>query len=334
MGFEFLLPAKIIFGRGSLARIREEVARLGGTGVLLVTSLEMLREQALVSAAELLREGGMECRVFAGVDPEARMENACDCVALARAKECNLVVGFGRGPVLDVAKKAAAEVGACSIMVPTTAGSGGEVTHEVVLRTNGEARSFRDAALTPDVALVDPDLTDGTPPRATVIEGIDALAHAIESEQSAPGNPMVTALAAKARQLIWENLRAAADDVPEARTNLSLGSLFAGLAAGNSTTTLSHALAYPLTAQGIPHGEAVCMMLPYALEFNGAGADMSDGLRALMASAGISFRFTGDVQELARAVLRDTRRLEHNPRPVTGDDVVAIYQRARADYGT
>ena len=125
----------------------------------------------------------------------------------------------------------------------------------------------------------------------------------------------------------------AVDNVPEARVNLSLGSLMAGMAFGNSGTTLCHALSYPLTNAGIPHGEAVATMLPYTLEFNGFDADIIAELKALISALHISVKFSGDIDEMARVVMKDTRHLANNPREVSFEDIVSIYHRAQKEPG-
>lgn len=331
--FDLILPRQIIFGRGAVRRVAEEVRRLGVSRALVVTSQGMLRRDGLLRLSAALREGSAEATIFAGVEPEHPMDNACDCVNLARDRECNLVVGLGGGSVLDVAKKAAADLEAYKIMIPSTAGSGGEVTHQAVLQEDGRSRSFADRSLTADVAVIDPDISSTMPPRLTALSGIDALAHAIECGECRTGTPVTRALAGRARRLLDENLAMAVDGRPEARENMALGSLMAGMALGNSGTGLGHALAAPLADLGMPHAEAVVAMLPYSMEFNDFAEEDIARVRGLAASLDILPRLVGSVSELAAAAMKDAASLRSNPREVTLSDVVRIYAQAKSDLG-
>jgi alcohol dehydrogenase class IV len=329
--FDFVLPELVIFGRGSLSRVGGEATRLGAGQALVVTSQGMLRRPALLQVSGALRDLQIESRVFAGVEPEPTLESVHDCVSLARDTQSDLIIGLGGGSALDVAKKSAAELGISTIMVPSTAGSGSEVTHEVDLRTNGEKRVFVDGSLTPDVAIVDPDVSSTTTPRQTALSGLDALAHAIESAESTAASPPAKALARQARSILVENLASAVSESPEAKDNMALGSLMAGMAAGNSGTGLCHALASALADLGMTHAEAVAVMLPHAMEFNGSDVEEISCVRQVLSSAGIRPRFTGDVPEMAAKVMNDTARLGRNPREVGLPDVLSIYRRARRD---
>ncbi len=333
MNFNFILPPKIIFGEGTLEKIGEEAKRLGSKRVLIVTSRGMLKRESLKRAAESLRAHKLSSEVFARVVPEPPVENVHECAAVARETRSDLLIGLGGGSAMDVAKKTAADLRLPKIMVPTIAGSGSEVTHESVLKVDGEKKAFVEENLVADVAIVDPNLARSLPPRVTASSGMDALAHAIECYQSRRSNLLVKTLAFEAHKLIKDNLSQAVDNVPEARVNLSLGSLMAGMAFGNSGTALCHALSYPLTNAGIPHGEAVATMLPYALEFNGFDVDIIAELKALISALDISVKFSGDINEMARVVMKDTRHLANNPREVSFEDIVDIYHKAQKEQG-
>ncbi len=327
-GFELILPGSVVFGRGSLARVGEQIRRLGGSRALVVTSPGMPQRPCLGQLLDSLGAAGAGGRVFSATEPEPPLDNVIDAVVFSGDNGCDIVIGLGGGSVIDVAKMTAAELKLPRIMIPTTAGSGSEVTHEAVLKVDGKKRAFVDAAMVPDVAIVDPDLVATMPARLTAACGMDALAHAIESRDSRKSSLLVRALAGEAYRLIQGNLRDAVEGVPAAQEAMSLGSLLAGMAFGNSGTSLCHALSYPLTNLGIPHGQAVSAMLPGALKFNGFDASIIAELRELTFSVGLTAGADGDPREMAEVVMRDTRHLGNNPREVAFEDVVEIYQTA------
>jgi alcohol dehydrogenase class IV len=212
-------------------------------------------------------------------------------------------------------------------MIPTTAGTGSEVTHESVLKVEGEKRAFVDKRLTADVAIVDPSLMMTMPKRLIASSGIDALAHAVESYECKKSNALTRTLAHKAYSLIKDNIKKAISYNKDAISSMALASLMAGMAFGNSGTTLCHALTYPLSNKGIPHGEAVAIMLPPSLEFNNFDNEVITEIREISKDVGLPARFEGDVHEMATVVMKDKRHLANNPRKVTFEDVIAIYRK-------
>jgi alcohol dehydrogenase class IV len=214
-------------------------------------------------------------------------------------------------------------------MVPTTAGTGSEVTHESVLKVEGKKKAFVEAGLTADVAIVDPDLCQTMSKRLTASSGMDALAHAVECQESRKCNPISQTLALEAFKLIKDNLLQAVKGNTQARVNLSLGSLVAGMAFGNSGTTLGHALSYPLSNRGMPHGEAVAMTLPHALEFNGSNLAFAKRLRKLVRIIEFQWDPRWDINEMAIEVMQDERHLGNNPVEVTFEDVLGIFDKMK-----
>jgi alcohol dehydrogenase class IV len=323
--FELLLPKKIIFGAGSVERVGNEAKHLACKNALIVTSRGMRRRDAIKKVMDSLNNHEINPNVFYDVDPEPPIENVYDCMKIA--KDCDVIIGVGGGSVIDVAKKAAAELDTRKIMIPTTAGTGSEVTHESVLKVEGKKRAFVDENLIPDVAIVDPNFMKTMPPRLVASSGIDALAHAIECYDSKRSNFLVKSLAFNAYEIIKDNLRNAVVGDEKAIENMALGSLMAGMAFGNSGTALAHALSYPLSNEGIPHGEAVAMVLPYALEFNDFDAGMIHEVKAILRDLKLGRAITGDIEEMGRVVMADTKHLSNNPREVRYEDVVAIYEK-------
>jgi alcohol dehydrogenase len=329
MSFSFILPQKVIFGSGSIELTGEEAKRLGGRTVLIVTSPGMVHRPHLKQTADSLKKHKLKFDVFSEVTPEPPIEDAYRCVAFARKKVTDLLVGLGGGSVMDVAKKAAADLSLPKIMVPTTAGTGSEVTHESVLKVDGKKKAFVEAGLTADVAIVDPDLCQTMSKRLTASSGMDALAHAVECSESKKSNPIAKTLALEAYNLIKDNLMQAVKGDTQAIANLSLGSLVAGMAFGNSGTTLGHALSYPLSNRGIPHGEAVAMVLPYALEFNGSDPAFAGKLRKFVRTIELRWHPRWDAHEMAAEVMEDKRHLGNNPVEVTFADVLGIFEKMK-----
>jgi alcohol dehydrogenase class IV len=327
--FTFILPEKIIFGEGSISQIGEEANRLGARKALVVTSQGMLKREAMAQVTKSLRKHQMSSEVFSQVEPEPPMDNVHACATFAEEIDCDLLIGLGGGSVMDVAKKVAANLRLPRIMATTTAGTGSEVTHESVLKVDGRKKAFVDEGLVPDVAIIDPNLCRTMPPRLAASSGMDALAHAIECYDSKRANTLIKAVAFQAYTIIKDNLEKAIQGNQQARVNMALGSSLAGIAFGNSGTTLGHALSYSLSNEGIPHGEAVAMMLPYALECNRFDKDITSWVKRIASEFGFHPRFRGDPEEMARVVMEDTKHLSNNPVAVTLEDIVDIFQRAR-----
>ena len=329
MNFEFILPQKIIFGQGSITRVGEESKELGARRVLIVTSRGMLKRESLKEVTASLKDYQLNFEIFSNVAPEPPIENVYDCISLAKKNEYNLIIGLGGGSVLDVAKKAAADLGLPKIMAPTTAGTGSEVTHESVLKVDGKKKAFVEKSLVPNVALVDPDLTETAPLPLAASSGIDALAHAVECYESRKSNLLVKTLALEASKLLRENIQKAMAGNDEARINMSLGSLIAGMAFGNSGTALGHALSYPLSNRGIPHGAAVAIVLPYAMEFNNAEADFISKIKEVTMLIEPRWGNEWDVEDMVKEVMKDEKHLANNPRQVTYEDVLRIFEQIR-----
>ncbi len=332
MSFSFILPQRVIFGAGSVEGIGGEAKRLGGSKVLVVTSAGMPGRAHLKRAAASLRKQELVLEVFAGVSPEPSTEDVNRCVAVACEKGIDLVIGLGGGSAMDVAKKAAADLSLPKMMVPTTAGTGSEVTHVSVLKVGGRKQSFLDPKLTPDVAIVDPDLSRTMSKRVAAGSGMDALAHAVECCESRRRNPISRTLAQAAYDLIKDNLQQAVAGDGGAMDSLSLGSLMAGMAFANAGTTLGHALSYPLSNRGVPHGEAVAMVLPHALEFNRSDFALAERLRALVSMIEPAWDPSWDIEEMAGEVMADERHLSNNPVQVTFGDVLGMFEKMRREF--
>jgi alcohol dehydrogenase len=243
-------------------------------------------------ALEPLREAGIPYRVFDQVPPDSSLDVVGEVAEMYQGQGCDGFVAIGGGSVIDTVKGAAASISTGGedfarlqgseilheelppfIAIPTTAGTGSEVTLvAVVADTQAHAKlSYTSYRLVPHCALLDPTLTTSLPPKLTATTAVDALTHAIEAYTSIQKNPVSDALACGAIDLISRNLDEACTN-PEnrdARTNLALGSCMAGAAFSNAMVGLVHAIGHSLGGLAhVPHGLAMTILLPHCVHFN------------------------------------------------------------------
>ncbi len=298
--WDFSLPTQIQFGRGGLRRLGQFTANLGSSALLVGYEDQTGLEDVYAKAEKLLEKAGLKTTTCYTVPPDPGAELIEQGTELARQCGADVVVGLGGGSVIDAAKGIAAltRLGGCLwdhtganpkskpvldtvpvIAVPTTAGTGSEVSNVAVFTHDRvgsvEGVPIKDAivgpALRPKLALVDPDLTVGCPPSLTAACGADALGHAIESCLSRRATPIASALAAQAVQLVVDNLAAAVErpDDPEPREPLALAATVAGAAFSAAGVVVPHAIAQALGAVlHVPHGLSVALATRQGLAFN------------------------------------------------------------------
>jgi len=380
--FTFETAPKIICQQGGTDDLGEIAKGLGISRLFLVTDPGLIKAKLIDGALVSLAAANVHVTVFSEVladPPEASVLAAVD---EARAANVNGVVGFGGGSSLDTAKLVAllartpqslSEIYGIGlargprlplIQVPTTAGTGSEVTPIAILTTpHHEKKGIVTPLLYPDIALLDSRLTLGLPPGITAMTGVDAMAHAIEAFTTRlKKNPLSDALAVKALQLLYTNLPAAVNDGsdPAVREKMLLGSLFAGMAFANAPVAAIHALAYPLGGHyHLPHGLTNSLVMGPVLEFNlsaaqplyaelgrallpelpSAGDEVAAGafvevIRARVAAMPYAqtLRAVGVSEDalpiLAEDAMKVQRLLVNNPRDVAYDDALAIYHAA------
>jgi alcohol dehydrogenase class IV len=290
MRFEFATATRIIFGAGVLREVGP-LAREFGPKALVVTGADPRRAEPLLS---LLREHGVGAIGFP-VPGEPAIETVQQGVALARQENCRLVISFGGGSALDAGKaiaamlanpgelldylevigrgKALANPSAPFIAIPTTAGTGSEVTRNAVLASpeHGVKVSLRSPLMLPRVAVVDPELTYDLPPAVTASTGLDALTQLIEPYVCSRANPMTDAVCVEGIQRAARSLRAAFADGRDtaARTDMAVASLFGGMALANAGLGAAHGFAGPIGGQfPAPHGAVCAVLLPHVMEAN------------------------------------------------------------------
>lgn len=302
MGLEFVYtqPVRIYFGAGQFAKLPQILEELGLNRCVAVCDPFLEKTvSGLMESCRTIRA------VFSEVEPNPQLSGAAKLAALIRETEADSVIGVGGGSTMDTAKFAAAIAGEnapaedffCGVLpfrqdhipvitVPTTAGTGSEVTQVSVMTHGREKKTINNPAFMPRAAVVDPTLTLSVPKRTTMNTGLDALAHALEGYWSRNHQPISDLMAVQAVRLVMENLEAAWRDGSdmEARTNMSLAALLGGLAFALPKTAGSHACSYPLSEDyNLPHGEACAFTLDSFVRLN---AD--ERLEELCRAAGLS----------------------------------------------
>ncbi|WP_306259379.1 iron-containing alcohol dehydrogenase [Pararhizobium sp. IMCC21322] len=381
--FTFNTAKSIRFGSGQLDLLGDITKTLTDDKLLLITDPGMMATGIVDRAINILGQSGFEIVLFNEVEADPPEVKILQAVELATSQKIGCVIGLGGGSSLDVAKLVALlavgkeklsdiyGVGNVKgprlplILVPTTSGTGSEVTPISIVTTGtNEKMGVVSPIILPDIAVLDPVLTIGLPPHITAATGIDAMVHAIEAYASANpnNNPMSRMLAEKALTLTGGSLLTAVQDGQNltARSDMLLGSLLAGQAFANSPVAAVHALAYPLGGRfHIPHGLSNALVLPHVLRFNAelkpepyaelapfAFAELAqidpqkranafiEKLVELSCDCGLqqNLRQMGIAQEvlpdLADDAMNQSRLLVNNPRALTREDALAIYSSA------
>jgi alcohol dehydrogenase len=292
--YEFKLPSKILSGDEALEHIPHELSTLGASRPLLLSDqgLEKVGTVATVRAA--LRQGGMDAaETFCRIPPDSSIQVVNEIASLYRASSCDSLIAVGGGSVIDTAKGVGmvlAQAGSdllesagCEVLprgehvpfvaVPTTAGTGSEATLVAVVANPQEQvkMEFLSYYLLPDVAVLDPRMTETLPPRVTASTGFDALVHAIEAATCLQRNPVSDAFAEKAMAQIVQNLPLAVKNGKNraARMAMANGSLLAGAAFSNSMVGLVHAIGHALGGVcHVAHGDAMTILLPAVMKYN------------------------------------------------------------------
>lgn len=379
---EFYSPIKVVFGNGAIRVIGSELGRREAKSVFIVTDPVIVESGVLDVARAVIREHGISVYTFA--DVEAEPTDACVVNALGELKTkcCDTVLGVGGGSCLDVAKVVAlmamhsGEVedllghdrvlrrGLPTILVPTTAGTGSEVSNVAVLRNSvdGNKVGITSTYVLPDMAIVDPELTVTLPPEITANTGLDAFSQSLEPYLSLSANPFSDLVAERAISLIWRHLPKAFQrgDIIENRYWMSFAATLSGMAFCSGKVTAVHALSYAFSGkQALPHGRAVAIMLPHVLEdavvnckvklarcasLMGAKVDglpvevaaleTVDAVKRLLQSVGVSWKLKdygfseADIPLLVERAWRYRGLFSEHPRYLAEDDVYGLFRRA------
>ncbi|MCA1989381.1 MAG: iron-containing alcohol dehydrogenase [Desulfarculus sp.] len=381
-GFSFDSIRRTVFGQGTSEQLGQEVLLLGTKKVLVVIDPQVHSAGVADPALKSLQQAGVKYAIYDRITREPEPAEADDAATLGREFGAQAVVGIGGGSALDLAKAAGVlmtnlgpateyvglelvkKPGKPVICLPTTAGTGSEVTFTAVFtrRADGFKGGINGRMLFPHTAILDPLLTVSCPAYITAITGMDALTHAMEAYTSRAATPISDLNALKAIELIGDNLRQAVahGENLAAREGMMLGAYLAGLALAQAGVGAVHAMAYPLGAFfDIPHGEANAVLLPYVLEFNlmacpdrfaqmaYALAELPEDLttrEAAEACVQEVYELSDDVgipasldaldvprervPEMAQKAMTVARPIANNPRKVTAADLEQVYQRA------
>nr|WP_193767026.1 iron-containing alcohol dehydrogenase [Lysinibacillus parviboronicapiens] len=370
-------------GWGSLSHLLDEVKRLKASKILVVTD-PFLKDIGLTNqVTEPLEAEGYAIEIYTEVVPEPPLAIGEKLVAHTRVNAFDLVIGVGGGSALDLAKlagvlashegnvahylnltgtKQITEKGIPTILIPTTSGTGSEITNISVLSLETTKDVVTHDNLLADVAIVDPALTISLPPKVTAATGVDALTHAVESYISKNASPVSDALALQAIRLISNSIRTAVANGQDkqARTDMSYGSYLAGIAFFNAGVAGVHALAYPLGGQfHIAHGDSNAVLLPYvmgyirqscekrmkdiydAMGFSSINLSQEEAsykcvaeLKRLVEDVGIPSSLKGfnipedALQSLTNDGIKQRRILARSPMPLLKEDIYTIYKAA------
>ncbi|MCE9519550.1 MAG: iron-containing alcohol dehydrogenase [Verrucomicrobia bacterium] len=358
---------RMVFGNGALVRLGE-LAREHGARAMLVTDAGIVKAGHAERALNSLRSAGLQVELFDRVHENPSTQDVADCVAVGREFQADLLIGLGGGSSMDTAKgcnfiltnggemKDYWGVGKATkpmlplIAIPTTAGTGSECQSFALIsdeKTHAKM-ACGDSKAAAKIALLDPELTISMPHRVTVLTGIDAIAHAIETAVTKKRNAISTVYSRESFRLLiggFERVLRDPNDL-EARGYMLLGAAFAGTAIENSMLGAAHSCANPLTAQfGIVHGHAVGLMRPHVIRFNSAlvepaleyrnlyDGDLADRVSVLLAEARLPGKLAdlgvtiNDISSLAaEAATQWTAKF--NPREVTTTDFAMLYEAA------
>jgi alcohol dehydrogenase len=382
--FTVTQPTRLQFGAGTVKNLGRTVKEFNGSKVLLVVDPGLVKAGLLDRLTVPLEQEGIPLVVYDEIDPEPGLKLADKGCAIAREAGCDCVVGAGGGSSMDVAKAVSIlltnggkavdylglglikKPGVPKIMIPTSAGTGAEVTFTAVFinEETGSKGGMNGDPLYPDAAILDPELTLSLPAKVTAYTGIDALTHALEAYTSTQAHIISEMYSLEAIDLIARNLPAACANGGNlaARSAMLLGSLLGGKALATAGVGLVHAMAYPLGGMfGIPHGLANAVLLPYVVQYNLPGnyekfallaellGQNTEGLSRrdaaslcvealydLNADVGIPASLKDldmdipfdQIPKMAEIALTVTRPVENNPRRPSPADVMAVYERA------
>jgi len=383
--FQFNTTPGLRFGSGQAKNSCKEISEKLGEKILFITD-KGLMSLGLTDPTikELKKNGSVE--VFDDVEADPSQKTLLNAIEIGKKIKATGVIGFGGGSSMDVAKLSALILGSNEnleeawgvanakgprlplVLIPTTAGTGSEVTPiSIITVGEEEKKGVSSSLILPDLAILDPELTLGLPASTTAATGIDAMVHAIEGFASSNknNNPISKMLAIEALKLLGSSIEQAVLDGSnvEARGKMLIGAMLAGKAFANSPVAAVHALAYPIGGTfHISHGLSNSLVLPYVLRFNtvdtkaskdyaelapyvfpnidinkgaqAVSAEFIDKLEDLSKKLGLPQKLREvDIpkeacEKMARDAMKQTRLLINNPREVTEKDALNIYQSA------
>ena len=383
--FQFNTTPGLRYGSGQAKDSCKEISNKLGQSILFITDKGLmslgLTEQTL---KELKKISSVE--IFDDVEADPSKKTLLKAIEVGKKIKATGVIGFGGGSSMDVAKLTALILGSGEnleeawgvanakvprlplVLIPTTAGTGSEVTPVSIITVGEEEKKgVSSSIILPDLAILDPDLTLGLPAGTTAATGIDAMVHAIEAYASSSknNNPISKMLSIEALKLLGGSIEKAVFEGSnvEARGNMLIGAMLAGKAFANSPVAAVHALAYPIGGTfHVSHGLSNSLVLPYVLRFNSVDskaskdyaelapyvfpeidtnrgaqsvcAEFIDKLESLSKKLGLPQKLRevdipkNACEKMAKDAMKQTRLLVNNPREVTEKDALNIYHSA------
>ena len=383
--FQFNTTSGLRFGEGSSISSCNEIINKLGSNIFFITD-NGLMSLGLTKPIISEIEKKSQVKIFDKVEVDPSRSTLLNAINEAKLFKATGVIGFGGGSSMDIAKLVALILGSNEdldeawgvenakgprlplVLIPTTAGTGSEVTPiSIITVEKNEKRGVSSSLILPDLSILDPALTVGLPPEITAATGIDAMVHAIEAYASinANNNPISKILSIEALKLLGSSIESAVfeGDNMEARSNMLIGSMLAGKAFANSPVAAVHALAYPIGGMyHIPHGLSNALVLPYVLRYNALNKKAADEyanlapflfptinldqanqlichefinrLEKLSASLNLPQRLRevnipqSACKKMAVEAMKQTRLLVNNPRQINEEDALNIYNSA------
>lgn len=372
---------RIVHGSGCIHAIGDEIHRIGGSKALVITDPGIKAAGVLDVLAQALETAKVPASFFTEVEPDPKIEVVAKSLEAAKIYGPDVIIGLGGGSALDIAKVTAVMMtnegpidkyfgmelvpkpGLPLALVPTTAGTGSEVTSICVLSdtANNVKKAIVSEHMYARTVILDPELTQGLPPHLTATTGMDALVHSMESFTGIRATAFTDALNREAIRLVAQNLRKAFanGDNLEARENMLQASCLAGMAFSNTQNGLIHAIALAIGGRfHLPHGLLTAFICPWVMEFNllanpakfaeiarAFGEDTSGkpeteaarlavaAVKALLNDLGVSYALKDygvprqAIPDLAKATLGAARLIGNNPRKVSEKDVITILEK-------
>lgn len=381
----FQLPRKIIFGNGAISNIGQEAAAtFTERKVLMITDKGVIKAGLTEEAVTSLKKNGFDVLVFDEVVPDPLISIVLKASAFARKEGVNIIFGIGGGSSIDTAKAVSIMVsyegdifdclginrvkkpGLPKMFVPTTAGTGSELSHTFILtddKSGDKITSYSPYTFS-DLSIIDPTLTLNLPPKITAESGMDAFSHALESFVTIKANPLSDLFSLRGIELISKHLRKAYSKGThslDARYAMCFGVCMGTMAVRSSGVGAVHATCYPPAMKyHLSHGLAISLMMPYIMEYNlisnpekfaavaSAMGEKVEGLstydaaqvaakavRRLLGDLGLPLRLRDvgaqkeDFPEFARIVVkRYAHHLANNPRNIGEQDIIGVYESA------
>ena len=269
------------------------------------------------------RMGIQDYMLYDKVQPEPSIEMVKEVIEEYKSKNISAMIGLGGGSSMDVVKYAASEMGVEKILIPTTFGTGAEMTTYCVLKFDGKKKLLREDRFLADRAVIDSYFMNGTPEQVIKSSVCDACAQATEGYDSKLGNDLTKTLCKQAFDVLYDAIM---NDKPE---NYPYGSMLSGMGFGNCSTTLGHALSYVFSNEGVPHGYSLSSCTTVAHKHN--KSIFYDRFKEIIEKMGFDkLELKADVDQAADVVMTDKGHLDPNPIPISKEDVVKCLNDIKA----